>query len=75
MGTKIPVLKKSLILVQAPNNSDFNLPPPMIYRALLGFPKYVLFCDDGAGDEIIAIRGDRNHDSDLMTEATKPRMG
>ena len=47
----------------------------MIYRALVGFPKYVLFCDDGAGDEIIAICGDRNHDSDLMAEATKPRMG
>ena len=25
--------------------------------------------DDGAGDEIIPIRGDRNHDSDLMAEA------
>ena len=31
--------------------------------------------DDGAGDEIIAIRGDRNHDSDLMAEAAKLRMG
>ena len=31
--------------------------------------------DDGAGDEIIPIRGDRNHDSDLMAEAAKLRMG